>query len=620
MNAGYCIMLAAALSAGNAEFDRTSAESAARISMNRFAAELSRTGPGKGVLYKAMMGDPARFADPAAAEAACRELYMKAARDAFAAERGRIFASLSIDSGLEIEMTDGDRRGIESTFPSAFAAERGDAVAEQARNLVAATRPSEAEFDSRDERDLREEMTRRIIEGQNTPVFAENLAYISENMVEPVMKSAKAERRRQQEYLSRARCEGMAPSRLAAEMEARLRSNVAERSAKTGAAESWGVFPSVVSNALPAAVERRTLERLASRIEDVRLEVSVDDVARVISADPARHVKAADSEKCFATAYSARVLAEGLALAVDAAPEDERAELKDYLTQRLQSETAAKAVDRIVRRDVMPKWRQARAEAARRLAEETWPSLADGTWYPPAALADETAARSDYADALKAWRDIDGLQELAKADGGRPVMEESSALADRRVAAAFDLARNAIAAQNAIVDSCHGEVLAASRAMKESFWTRTPDLKAIAAMLTRAVEERWAARRLDTLWPGGGEPPNAAQQHAELFPSVRRKIELLARVILEEMNDPEPRPENEPKPESDEAVDTSAESPEESAAFTISIVKSGGKIETRLLKGKTPVAERTVDAKLQPFGAAMKELSDRLGRDLLRLE
>ena len=86
------------------------------------------------------------------------------------------------------------------------------------------------------------------------------------------------------------------------------------------------------------------------------------------------------------------------------------------------------------------------------------------------------------------------------------------------------------------------------------------------------------------------------------------------------MNDPEPRPENEPKPESDEAVDTSAESPEESATFTISIVKSGGKIETRLLKGKTPVAERTVDAKLQPFGAAMKELSDRLGRDLLRLE
>ena len=45
----------------------------------------------------------------------------------------------------------------------------------------------------------------------------------------------------------------------------------------------------------------------------------------------------------------------------------------------------------------------------------------------------------------------------------------------------------------------------------------------------------------------------AAQQHAELFPSVRRKIELLARVILEEMNDPEPRPETEPEPESEEA-------------------------------------------------------------------
>ncbi len=106
----------------------------------------------------------------------------------------------------------------------------------------------------------------------------------------------------------------------------------------------------------------------------------------------------------------------------------------------------------------------------------------------------------------------------------------------------------AIAEQNAIDDGNHAKVLAEARRRKDSFWTRTPDLKTVVGLLTQATEEAWDATRLDTLWPGdSNRPANAADQHKALFPSVRRKIELIAKSILEEMN--EPQPENEKKPE-----------------------------------------------------------------------
>ena len=56
------LMLAVALSAGNAEFEKTAANGAAEIAVGRIAAELSSKGPAAGGLRKAMLDDPKRFA------------------------------------------------------------------------------------------------------------------------------------------------------------------------------------------------------------------------------------------------------------------------------------------------------------------------------------------------------------------------------------------------------------------------------------------------------------------------------------------------------------------------------------------------------------------------------
>ena len=228
-------------------------------------------------------------------------------------------------------------------------------------------------------------------------------------------------------------------------------------------------------------------------------------------------------------------------------------------------------------------------------------------------------ARSDYAKSVKEWRSLAALKSLADAPQGRPLMEEADSRADSEVAAAFDIARSAIAAQNAIVDGSHAQVLAEAKKRKDSFWTRTPDLKTIVGLLTQATEESWEASRISTLWPDEAKrPANAAEQHKSLFPSVRRKIELLARTILEEMN--EPKPENEEKPEEpppeEPQPDETPEEPPEVVEFEISVRREGNEVEVSLKQGETVVESATVPAKKDDFENAMFKVTSAISRIL----
>ena len=56
-----CLILSSMLSAGNAEFDRTASEGAARITMGRFVRSLRQSGLPSGVLSSEMLKNPESF-------------------------------------------------------------------------------------------------------------------------------------------------------------------------------------------------------------------------------------------------------------------------------------------------------------------------------------------------------------------------------------------------------------------------------------------------------------------------------------------------------------------------------------------------------------------------------
>ena len=156
------LLLAATLSAGNAEFDATARDGARDISLSRAREELREKGPAPGALEKAMLADPKKFEKPAEAEALCRDIFADELRAQFAAKARAIAERLGIESD-KVELDAGKVDEIASKhFGSAFAAERKAAVEAQAKTIVTATRPTEAEFDEKEDWELREQMQKRI--------------------------------------------------------------------------------------------------------------------------------------------------------------------------------------------------------------------------------------------------------------------------------------------------------------------------------------------------------------------------------------------------------------------------------------------------------------------------
>lgn len=627
MTGFFAVLLATSLAAGSGEFDRAAAEGAARIAVASIKERLVRSHAPADELKDAMLADPAKAVRRSDAEGFCRDIYLKSAAALLAGEVADVFGRLAssrrvedaFPSGLVASasvFTDGETAAMmQGSFKKTFESARREACGEQAKGLAVGIRPSMSEADGDDDAALQRALSMRIAASQSRPVFEENLAFISEKMVKPIIADARREKKRQGEYVRRVRSDFFAPSALASDIASKLAVNVAERSGKAAnPAMAWGIFPSVTNAVLRGSVERRIDRRYASFIAEVPLGVTGESLTSDILSDKTAHRKASDSERIARTSASAALLAGALEAAVKAAAENEREELSRYMKGRAGAGEVAKAAAARVSSDVVPLWRKARAGVVAREFAAIWPELAERTWYPSPETADDVTARPDYAQAVKAWRSMPQLAALVR---DRASLEETSAKADAAVRAAFELARAAIAAQSSIVDNEMPGVLAEAVARKDSLWRRTPDMREIVSMLVSATMERWGETKSATLWPvAGSAPENASEQHAELFPSVRKKIELIARMIFKEMEkEPEERRRQPENPESA----SSDEEPEEELC-TITFEMAGRSVKVKAEKGSRVIAERTEKATAAGFEKAVKEVGAIVGREILRLK
>lgn len=623
------VVLASSLALGNSEFDRSAAEGAARIAVKSIKERILKSTAWSKDLKEAMLADPAKAAKRADAEKLCREIFLKASAEELKKEVNTVFARLASDLRIEDAfptdlvasasvLTEKDKSAIlNGSFKNAFSNARKEACEEQAAGIALQIRPSMIEADNDDDKALQLSLAKRIAQSQARPVFEENFKYISEQMVKPIIADARKEKKRQAEYVRRVRSDSLSPSALSADIASKLADNVSERAAQAqNKAMAWDIFPSVTNVTLRNNVERRIDRHYETSIAETPLGVTEQSLEKDILGNIKAHRSAVESERIIKTASSAKLLADALTAAVKAAPEKERAELANYLKGRMGVVSVIKAVDTRIASDLVPLWRKTRNQIVEKQFGEVWPELNSRTWYPDAETADDISSRSDYADAVKAWRHIPSLAPLAE---GRVALEETEGKADAAVAAAFELARAAIAAQSSIVEKEMPGVLAESIKRKDSFWRSTPDLNEIVSMLTDATQKRWEESKNATLWPvAGSAPENAQEQHSQLFPSVKKKIESIARMILKEMEkDPEER-ENPPEPQPPEPVESEEEPEEEVCTITFSV--SGASVTVKAEKGSRVVAERTEKATAFGFEKAIKEVGAIVGREVLFLK
>lgn len=547
-------------------FDRTAAEGAAKLVLASVAEDVLAGGEtARTNLVAMLLSDPGRFRVVESARVALKDPYRKGLEARYAAEAARVLARLARPRTAEeafpaafrekaARLNDGAaERSANEVYPKLFAAARTEACREQAKMLAATVHPTEAEVDTVAADMLRKLLVVRLIANQKTPVFEENVGYISEHLAGPLIEEALAQKKRQTETVQTVHPLSFAPAAIERELVQQLGKTLetARRQAKP---EAWvyGFFPSVTGGVVRASAVKAALDHAADGVNEAKIEIREEDVLAAFAKEPAAHTKRATSERKFAQELAQRVRAEGLAAAVAKAPAAERSDFTAFVQAQPEkgNHPLANAVRRRVSDDLMPQVRAIRAKGAENQFKSTYPSLADRTWRPDGMLADAVCERHDYKIAVRGWRELAGLESLAALGRGQTFLEETDALADTAMEATFDRARGARTAQMKDVQK---EGTALGKVLRASVGSggKVPTLEEIIVDLTARVEAAWAAEQMRVVWgrvPKEQQPANAEEHYRDLFPSVRTRIEEKAKALRESLEKPQ-QPEQPSNPE-----------------------------------------------------------------------
>ena len=561
-----CFCACGAVGAATDAFDRTAAEGAAKLVLASVAEDVLAGGEvARTNLVAALLADPGRFRAASSARAALKDPYRKALETRYAAEAARVLARLArprtADEAFPTDfrekasrLPDGTaERSADEVYPTLFAAARTEACAQQAKTLVATVHPTEAEVDAFSVDEVKRLLVVRLIANQKTPVFEENEGYISERLAVPLIEEALAQKKRQAETVRSVHPLSFAPTAIEAELVRHLGKTL-ETARQQAKPDQWvyGFFPSVTNVVVREAAVKAAFDHAADGVNDAPIEIREAEVLAAFAKNPSAHAKRAASERAFAQELAGRVRTAGLAAAVAKAPEAEREAFTAFVQAQPEkgNHPLAQAVRRRVSDDLMPQVRAIRAKGAENQFKTTYPSLSDRTWHPDGPLADAVCERHDYKIAVRGWRDLSGLESVAAAGRGHTFLEETDALADTAMEAAFDRARGARTAQMKDVQK---EGTALGRVLRASVGTggKVLTLDEIIAELTTRVETAWAGEQMQVVWgrvPKEQQPPNAAEQHQALFPSVRARIEEKAKALRESLEKP-PQPDQPPSSE-----------------------------------------------------------------------
>lgn len=580
-----CISSAIATPQPAASLQTASAELAASLVLDKLAADILAKPSDGAEVFAAMLADPGKFKDPKVAETELIETYRGEISAKYRSESEKLLQHLAGDKPVKEFFSEKFLEGaftppaatldesVKKDYSRIFSSARRRACASQAEKLKSGICPTEAEIEKYSREELTKMMTERIAGIQDTPVFSENLKLISDSIVAPMLADAYNQRDAQLTFVRVASVPGTAPSVIASNIISRLRENIEERrkEKKQGAAV-YDFFPSVTNTAVGESVKRRIADQFAAAVNAVDLPLDTTALENAISDNPSKHRRLADSQKAFAPELYDKVTADSITKLISTAPEREHDEIRMYAWEHRTSPDFVKPAKTRVDRDLGAVLADLRAKFAIAQLEKHFPDIAASRWYPSPEFVDTVCEKADYRRTVASWRVLDALKPIADTEAANPLLEETSALLDKNVVTAFDVASVMRGSQRKITEDLFATVKNEALGMAEH-----PDLNAIIALYSSKVRDSWTEKRKEIATARLGEKDDG--RYAALFPSVNSLIELLSKSIFDAINKEEPKPE-EPKPPEDtppeelEAIDLNCE-----FVFT----RSGGNIEVTVM-------------------------------------
>lgn len=555
------------------EHDRATAELAASLVLAKLNDEIYSEADNSTPVFEAMVADTATHAEPNVSKEKLQNVYTSAIKERYKEEAivildrlaapksraevfGEAFLVLAQQPSEELLVN-----AVEHKYSSVFTSARTRACKEQAERLTATVRPSEQEVDDLSREELTSRMTERVAKAQKETVFQENLGFISEQIVAPMLNEAYKQRDEQRHYVERTSVDGYAPSRIVNELQKKLDDELARRrsSAKEGQ-YIYNCFPSLKKQ-LEEIARNRAFRLYEDKINTLALQLDAATVQRELDASPEKHRKLEDSEKHFMPMLQKQLCEQAFQAIINAAKPDERDEVTSFIKGHNEKAQQAPAVARL-KRELTPLLKEVRKQCAQKQFEGMYSELADGSWYPAASLVDSVCESPNFKKTLDNWRELIGLEKFARVEQQRVILEETSKLVFDKIVDGFDQGSEARSAQHRLVDNTFPAVRNEVKNMEQ-----LPPVEQITQIFSAKVSAAWTEERLIVIqFPEGKEDDS---RFSKLFPSTIKKIELLSKTLLEQL---EKEKQEEIKPEEKPIEDPNETPPEEKEKILLDCV------------------------------------------------
>lgn len=573
---GYVPKAFAAANGGDAaglEHDRATAELAASLVLAKLNDEIYSEADNSTPVFEAMVADTATHAEPNVSKEKLQNVYTSAIKERYKEEAIVILDRLAAPKSraevfgeefLHAAQLPSDElltNAVQQKYSNVFTAARTRACKEQAERLTATVRPSEQEVDDLSREELTSRMTERVAKAQKETVFQENLGFISEQIVAPMLNEAYKQRDEQRHYVERTSVDGYAPSRIVNELQKKLDDELARRrsSAKEGQ-YIYNCFPSLKKQ-LEEIARNRAFRLYEDKINTLALQLDAATVQRELDASPEKHRKLEDSEKHFMPMLQKQLCEQAFQAIINAAKPDERDEVTSFIKGHNEKAQQAPAVARL-KRELTPLLKEVRKQCAQKQFEGMYSELADGSWYPAASLVDSVCESPNFKKTLGNWRELIGLEKFARVEQQRVILEETSKLVFDKIVDGFDQGSEARSAQHRLVDNTFPAVRNEVKNMEQ-----LPPVEQITQIFSAKVSAAWTEERLIVIqFPEGKEDDS---RFSELFPSTIKKIELLSKTLLEQL---EKEKQEEIKPEEKPIEDPNETPPEEKEKILLDCV------------------------------------------------
>lgn len=520
---------------GNPEtiLDRSSAELAATLAIAKLEASMADSTPDDSLLFNAMSASPGDFRSLALSRQALRKCFSDSLAHNFASGASQILQRLAganpvseiFSPSFLDSATNPAPAFIESMtarcYDGLFNSARSRICNQQAARISSSIRPDVAEVDSRQRGELAALLVERIAHAQTEPVFEENLKFIESSIVDPMIDDAFAQRAFQEDMAKTCAPAGFAPSAIAADIVRRTEASIeARRAAATSPDAIYGLFPSVTNTVAPQCAIIRATAILDGFIENATVPLDADAIADAICNDISHHRTLANSHAAFLPDLAKKTAVAAYNAAIAAAPVAEQSELAAFAQSHFTSKSAEAAIEKKVGKVLDAQLATLRNSFAASQFPSLFPDIATNAWIPAAALVDTVAQSRNRKKTLDAWRDIEELARFADVESATPMLEETSRLLDSGIADRFHHGINAYDCQSKIVDSTYPAVV-------EEFSNQDADVESIIAFFSAEVLAQWPVAANEIL------ATSEVSAYATLFPSIGKKIELLAHAIMD---------------------------------------------------------------------------------------